>query len=109
MIQTDDSWYVVRNTPGVTGFVGSTGAGSKPTPLLPDEVEQILKHMGMEMPRPRIEFEVGESVRVKVKPFIDFVGHIEEILHDKSKLKVMVNMFGRETPLELEVGQVEKI
>jgi transcription termination/antitermination protein NusG len=109
MIQTDDSWYVVRNTPGVTGFVGSTGAGSKPTPLLPEEVEQILKHMGMEMPKPRIEFEVGESVRVKVKPFIDFVGHIEEILHDKSKLKVLVNMFGRETPLELEVGQVEKI
>ncbi len=109
MVQTDDSWYVVRNTPGVTGFVGSTGAGSKPTPLLPDEVEQILKHMGMEMPKPKVDFEIGSSVRVLVKPFIDFVGIIEEILLDKGKLRVLVNMFGRETPLELEFDQVEKI
>lgn len=109
MIQTDDSWYVVRNTPGVTGFVGSTGSGSKPTPLLPNEVDSILHQMGMEEPKPQIDFELKESVRVKVGPFADFVGTVEEILVDKSKLKVHVNMFGRETPLELDFDQVEKL
>jgi transcriptional antiterminator NusG len=109
MIQTDDSWYVVRNTPGVTGFVGSTGSGSKPTALLPEEVEAILKHMGMEEPKPKIDFELKESVRVKVGPFANFVGTVEDIIADKGKLKVHVNMFGRETPVELDFGQVEKI
>jgi transcriptional antiterminator NusG len=109
MIQTDDSWYVVRNTPGVTGFVGSTGSGSKPTPLLAEEVEAILRHMGIVEPKPRIDFELKETVRVKVGPFADFVGSVEEILFDKSKLKVHVNMFGRETPLELDFAQVEKL
>jgi len=109
MVQTDDSWYVVRNTPGVTGFVGSTGAGSKPTALLPHEVEAILKHMGMGEPKPKIEFNLKETVQVKVGPFADFVGSIEEILADKGKLKVHVNMFGRETPLELDFDQVEKV
>ena len=84
MIQTDDSWYVVRNTPGVTGFVGSTGSGSKPTALLPEEVEQILKHMGMEEPKPKIEFDLKENVRVKVGPFADFVGTVEEICSTKA-------------------------
>ncbi|UHA71688.1 transcription termination/antitermination protein NusG [Paenibacillus sp. 481] len=109
MIQTDESWYVVRNTPGVTGFVGSTGSGSKPTALLPDEVEQILKTMGMEQPKTTIEFELKESVRIMVGPFANFVGTIEEIVLDREKLKVHVNMFGRETPLELDYHQVEKI
>jgi len=109
MIQTDDSWYVVRNTPGVTGFVGSTGSGSKPTALLPEEVESILKHMGIVEPKPKMDFELKESVRVKVGPFAGFVGAVEEILVDKSKLKVHVNMFGRETPLELDYTQVEKL
>lgn len=109
MVQTDDSWYVVRNTPGVTGFVGSTGSGSKPTPLHPDEVENILKHMGMDEPKPKVEFNLKEMVRVKVGPFANFVGTVEEILFDKSKLKVHVNMFGRETPLELDFDQVEKL
>jgi transcriptional antiterminator NusG len=109
MIQTDESWYVVRNTPGVTGFVGSTGSGSKPTALLPEEVESILKHMGMEEPKPKIDFELKEMVRVKVGPFANFVGSVEEILPEKMKLKVHVNMFGRETPLELEFTQVEKV
>lgn len=109
MIQTDDSWYVVRNTPGVTGFVGSSGSGSKPTALLPDEAEAILKHMGMDEPKPKPEFNVKENVRVKVGPFADFVGTIEDIMTDKSKLKVHVNMFGRETPLELDFDQVEKV
>jgi len=109
MIQTDDSWYVVRNTPGVTGFVGSTGSGSKPIPLMPEEVDAILKHMGIEEPKPKIDFELKDSVRVKVGPFANFVGTVEEIMLDKSKLKVHVNMFGRETLLELEYTQVEKI
>ena len=109
MIQTDDSWYVVRNTPGVTGFVGSTGSGSKPTALLPEEMEQILKHMGMNEPKPLVEFELKESVKIKVGPFANFVGSVEEILVDKSKVKVHVNMFGRETPVELDFDQVEKI
>ncbi len=74
MIQTDDSWYVVRNTPGVTGFVGSTGSGSKPIPLRPEEAEEILRHMGIEDPKPEIDFELKENVRVKVGPFANFVG-----------------------------------
>jgi len=109
MIQTDDSWYVVRNTPGVTGFVGSTGSGSKPIPLHPDEVDQILRHMGMEEPKPKLDFALKETVRVRVGPFANFVGTIEDILADKNKLKVHVNMFGRETPLELDYTQVEKV
>jgi transcriptional antiterminator NusG len=109
MIQTDDSWYVVRNTPGVTGFVGSTGSGSKPTALIPEEVDAILRHMGINEPKPVIDFDLKETVRVKVGPFADFVGSVEEILADKSKLKVHVNMFGRETPVELDFTQVEKI
>jgi transcriptional antiterminator NusG len=109
MIQTDDSWYVVRNTPGVTGFVGSSGSGSKPIPLRPEEAEEILKHMGIEEPKPVIDFSLKENVRVKVGPFANFVGSIEEIMPEKNKVKVHVNMFGRETPLELDYTQVEKI
>ncbi|GAE26018.1 transcription antitermination protein NusG [Halalkalibacter wakoensis JCM 9140] len=109
MIMTDDSWYVVRNTPGVTGFVGSAGAGSKPTPLLEEEVESILKQMGVEQPKADIDFELKESVKVKEGPFANFVGSIEEIQVDKQKVKVHVNMFGRETPVELDFNQVEKI
>jgi transcriptional antiterminator NusG len=99
----------VRNTPGVTGFVGSTGSGSKPIPLMPEEAEAILKQMGIEEPKPKIEFDLKETVRVRVGPFANFVGSVEEILYDKNKLKVHVNMFGRETPLELDFTQVEKL
>jgi transcriptional antiterminator NusG len=109
----DDSWYVVRNTPGVTGFVGS---GAKPTPLSRREVEDILgvgKPEGAEVAqrkaRPRLEFETGEQVRVVAGPFADFNGAISEIDVDRSKLKVLVNIFGRETPVELEFGQVSKL
>lgn len=109
MVMTDDSWYVVRNTPGVTGFVGSTGAGSKPIPLLPEEAEAILKKMGIKEPRQEVDFELKEKVRVKEGPFADFVGAIEEIDVEKQKLKVHVNMFGRETPVELDFDQIEKI
>lgn len=109
MVMTDDSWYVVRNTPGVTGFVGSTGSGSKPTALLPDEVTNILKQMGVEEPKAKIDFDLHESVKVKEGPFANFIGSIEEIQADKHKIKVLVNMFGRETPVELDFTQVEKI
>jgi transcriptional antiterminator NusG len=107
----DDSWYVVRNTPGVTGFVG---LGARPTPLSRKEVESILqvKAEGTVAPtktRPRLQYEVGESVRVKEGPFADFSGTIAEINEDQLKLKVLVNIFGRETPVELEFAQVAKL
>src|SRR3954466_16052619 len=107
----DDSWYVVRNTPGVTGFVG---LGARPTPLSRKEVESILqvKVDGTETAkktRPRLEYEVGETVRVKEGPFADFTGTIAEINEDQLKLKVLVNIFGRETPVELEFSQVAKL
>lgn len=106
MTMTDDSWYVVRNTPGVTGFVGS---GIRPIPLRPNEVKQILRRMGVDEPKAKIDFVVGENVRVNSGPFENFVGSIEEIYPDKGKVKVLVSMFGRETPIELEFDQVEKM
>lgn len=109
IVMTDDSWYVVRNTPGVTGFVGSAGSGSKPTPLLPEEVVMILKRMGVEEKRVDINYELGETVRVKEGPFANFTGSIEELDKDRSKLKVLVNMFGRDTPVELDFTQIEKL
>lgn len=109
LIMTDDSWYVVRNTPGVTGFVGSAGSGSKPTPLLPEEAAVILKRMGMDEKMAEVDFELKESVKVKEGPFANFAGIIEEMDLDKRKVKVLVNMFGRETPVELDFSQIEKI
>lgn len=109
LIMTDDSWYVVRNTPGVTGFVGSSGSGSKPTPLLPEEVNAILKSLGVEDKKLDIDLSVGETVKVKEGPFADLAGTIEEIDREKGKIKVLVTMFGRETPVELDFSQVEKL
>jgi transcriptional antiterminator NusG len=109
MAMTDDSWYVVRNTPGVTGFVGSTGGGSKPIPLLPTEVRGILRTMGVDEVKTRVEFEVSEAVRIVDGPFADMIGTVEEIHADQQKLKVLVSMFGRETPLELDFAQVERL
>jgi len=109
IVMTDDSWYVVRNTPGVTGFVGSAGSGSKPTPLLPEEVTHLLKRMGVEEKRVDIDYEIGETVRVKEGPFANFTGSVEEMDKDKAKLKVLVNMFGRDTPVELDFTQIEKL
>ncbi|MCL6613995.1 MAG: transcription termination/antitermination protein NusG [Firmicutes bacterium] len=106
MIMTDDSWSVVRNTPGVTGFVGT---GSRPIPLQEREVAAILRHMGLEEPRPRLDYNIGESVRVIRGPFENFSGVVEGINAEKGKLKVKVSMFGRETPVELDFSQVEKI
>ncbi|HUS87990.1 MAG TPA: transcription termination/antitermination protein NusG [Desulfosporosinus sp.] len=106
MEMTDDSWYVVRNTPGVTGFVGT---GTKPIPLLDKEVVKILQQMGMDEVHTRIDFEINQSVQVIAGPFKDFVGVVREILADKGKLRVEVSMFGRETPVELEFAQVQKL
>jgi transcriptional antiterminator NusG len=102
----DDSWYVVRNTQSVTGFVGS---GAKPTPLSSRDVDKILQVKPVERLRPRLEFEEGESVRVTTGPFANFTGTISEINVDQSKLKVFVNIFGRETPVELSFEQVAKL
>jgi transcriptional antiterminator NusG len=109
MVYDNDSWYVVRNTPGVTGFV-SSGTGTKPTPLSPREVEKILavKKETAEKPQYRLEFEEGDVVRIIVGPFADFTGTISEINVEQSKLKVMVNIFDRETPVELAFDQVAK-
>lgn len=109
MVMTDDSWYVVRNTPGVTGFVGSSGAGSKPTALMPDEVHTILRQMGGDEVHITSDFVVGESVRVKAGPFVGVVGTIDEIELDRAKLKIWVTAFGRDTLTEVEFFQVEKI
>ncbi len=106
MEMTDDSWYVVRNTPGVTGFVGS---GTKPIPLLDKEVFKILQQMGMDEVHTRIDFEINQSVQVIAGPFKDFIGVVREILADKGKLRVEVSMFGRETPVELEFTQVQRL
>ena len=103
---SDQSWNIVRNTPGVTGFVGS---GNKPTPLEEGEVNQILKQMEAEAPRVRVGFRKGQSVRVTSGPFIDFVGVVDEISVDKGKVKVLLSLFGRETPVELDFLQVEKL
>ena len=106
MFMTDDSWYVVRNTPGVTGFVGT---GSKPIPLNEVEAKQIIRQMGVEEPRARVDFSTGESVRVVAGPFENFIGQIEEINLEKGKVRVVISMFGRETPIDLDFIQVEKI
>jgi len=103
---SDESWNIVRNTPGVTGFVGS---GGKPVPLLEEEVDQILRQMKAETPKVKVGFRQGQSVRVIDGPFTDFVGIVDEIGADKGKVKVLLSLFGRETPVELDFLQVEKL
>ena len=102
----DFSWSIVRNTPGVTGFVTS---GNKPVPLEEEEVNRIMKQMEAEAPRVKVGFRQGQSVRVIDGPFIDFIGTVDEIDTDKSKVKVLLSLFGRETPVELDFLQVEKL
>ena len=105
MIVNDRSWYAVRNTPGVTGFVGS---GSKPIPLTEDEVRQIMRSMGVEESRPKIDFQLHQLVRLKSGPFAACLGKVSEINEERGKLKVLVDMFGRETPVEIDFTQVEE-
>ncbi len=106
MIVTDDSWYVVRNTPNVTGFVGS---GTTPTPISDEEVKALQKRMGVEEPKYKIDVMVGSPVRIVDGPFKDFEGKVNELDEARGKIKVLVSMFGRETPVELDFLQVKKI
>ena len=109
MEMNDDTWHLVKNTAKVTGFVG--GSGHKPAAISQAEVDKIMNQMaeGVEKPRPKTLFEVGEMVRVKEGPFTDFNGSIEDVNYEKSKLRVSVTIFGRATPVELDFGQIEKI
>ncbi|MEN6328424.1 MAG: transcription termination/antitermination protein NusG [Syntrophomonas sp.] len=107
MIMSEDSWYVVRHTPGVTGFVGS---GGKPIALLPEEINKILRQMGLlEKKTKIIDIEIGENIRVKTGPFANFEGVVRELLPERGKIRVNISMFGRETPVELEYEQIEKM
>ncbi|NMG29106.1 transcription termination/antitermination protein NusG [Aromatoleum evansii] len=108
MDMNDESWHLVKSTPKVTGFVG--GTANKPTPISEKEVEKIMQQMqeGVDKPRPKVLWEMGEVVRVKEGPFTDFHGSVEDVNYDKSKLRVMVTIFGRATPVELDFSQVEK-
>jgi len=106
MIVTDDSWYVVRNTPNVTGFVG---VGTTPVPVSLNEINTLKKRMGVEEPQYKIEVEVGDAVKITDGPFKDFDGKVSEIDENRGKIKVLVNMFGRDTPVELDSLQIKKI
>ena len=106
MIVTDDSWYVVRNTPNVTGFVG---AGTTPVPVSLSEIEILKKKMGVETPQYKIDVEVGDAIKIVDGPFKDFDGKVSEIDQERGKIKVLVNMFGRDTPVELDSLQIKKI
>ncbi len=106
MMMSDQSWGLVRNTPGVTGFVGSN---NKPVPLQEDEVSRVLRQMEAEVPKVKVGFRKGQSVRVTDGPFIDFMGVVDDISMEKGKVKVLLTLFGRETPVELDFLQVEKL
>jgi len=106
MIVTDDSWYVVRNTPNVTGFVG---AGTTPVPVSLQEIETLKKKMGVETPQYKIDVKAGDAVKITDGPFKDFDGKVSEIDEERGKVKVLVNMFGRDTPVELDSLQIKKI
>ena len=108
MEMNDDTWHLIKSTQKVTGFVG--GTANKPTPISEKEVDKIMQQMkdGVDKPRPKVLFEVGEMVRVKEGPFTDFNGSVEDVNYEKSKIRVSVTIFGRATPVELDFGQVEK-
>ena len=106
MIVTDASWYVVRNTPNVTGFIG---LGTTPTPIDPAEIESLKKRMGVAEPKYKIDVRVGDSVKIADGPFKDFDGKIQEVDDEKGKVKVLVSIFGRETPVELDFLQIRKM
>lgn len=108
LIVTDDSWFVVRNTPGVTGFLGSSGGGTKPVPLPPEEINPILKKCGL-IEETKLDVTIGEQVKVITGPFANQVGKVDDVDHDKREVKVLVDMFGRQTPVELSFDDIEKI
>ncbi|MDD4625313.1 MAG: transcription termination/antitermination protein NusG [Candidatus Paceibacterota bacterium] len=106
MVVTDDSWYVVRNTPNVTGFVG---AGTMPIPVSEVEIKELKKRTGQESPKYKIEFKMGDNIKVVDGPFKDFDGKVSEVDRERGKVKVMINMFGRDTPVEIDSLQIKKI
>lgn len=109
MDMTDETWHLVKSTPKVTGFVG--GSGNRPAPITEREVQSIMRQMqeGVEKPRPKVQFEVGEQLRVTEGPFVDFNATVEDVDYDKSRLKISVLIFGRATPVEVDFAQVEKV
>ena len=109
MVMSDEAWYVVRNTPNVTGFVGSHGAGSKPSPLLPEEVDNLLRSMGINPRKVDIEVEIGEKIQITSGAFAGMEGIITEVEPDKGKVKASVEMFGRETNTELDYNQITSL
>ena len=109
MIMSDEAWYVVRNTPGVTGFVGSHGAGSKPSPMLPEEVEDIMRSIGVNPRKVSINLEVGQAIQITGGAFAGMEGIVESFDEDKGKVTVLVEMFGRETDTEVDYSQVKEI
>ena len=109
MVMSDEAWYIVRNTPGVTGFIGSSGKGAKPTPLLPQEIDRILANMGMTRVNIESELEIGNKVNVIDGPFKGMVGTIDTIDKENNRLNILIDLFGQETPVEVELYQVSKI
>lgn len=103
---TDDAWYIVRNTPNVTGFVGSSGGGAKPIPLLPEEIDDIFYQMGLN--EVVVDFKIGDQVIILNGPFKDNVGNVQQVDTDKKTVEVLINLFGRDTPTELNISQVKK-
>jgi len=106
MLVTDDSWYVVRNTPNVTGFIG---AGNTPTPIDEEEIKSLMKRMGVEEPQYKIDVQINDPVKINDGPFKNFEGKVSEVDEERGKVKVLVNMFGRETPVELDFLQIKRI
>ena len=108
MIMSDEAWYIVRNTPGVTGFIGSSGKGAKPTPLLPSEIDKILAGMGMSRVNIESELAIGDKVSIVDGPFKGMIGKVDSIDLENNRLNVLIDLFGQETPVEVEVYQVSK-
>lgn len=108
MVMSDEAWYIVRNTPGVTGFIGSSGKGAKPTPLLPSEIDKILASMGMSRVNIESEIAVGDKVSIVDGPFKGMAGKVDNIDLENNRLNVLIDLFGQETPVEVEVYQVNK-
>ncbi len=108
MVMSDEAWYIVRNTPGVTGFIGSSGKGAKPTPLLPQEIDKVLATMGMSRLDSESDLKVGDSVNIIDGPFKGMTGRIDTVDKDNNRLNVLIDLFGQETPVEVELFQVNK-
>lgn len=109
MVMSDEAWYIVRNTPGVTGFIGSSGKGAKPTPLLPQEIDKILANMGMSRVNIESELTIGNRVSIVDGPFKGMIGKVDNIDLENNRLNILIDLFGQETPVEVEVYQVNKL